>query len=338
MVYTPKEYLKFTLIAALCDKMHIIYEYKEYVQTILQSVKSGINLFNMTSSDRLSLIPESERNSLLNEMVNIRDNYFDRIADNELSLLDKHKIEYSSYESINYPAFFQSIPIPPLFISWKGNFSKAVMSKGVAIIGSRLIDARYAGAVAFQAGQLFAENSIWNHSGLAMGCDSAGHHGSISCFKNALCNNAYTGAILGNGLTSKIYPAENRQLASDILEGGGYLLSELSPSIPVKRSWLILRDRLQSAISDALFVVQTSLNSGTLYTVRDAIELDKPIYVWNGKGLNIPYEFMEGNYQLINKAPMPSKYRFGKLEYQNSNIISIDNPQEILSSLAQYTN
>ncbi len=126
--------MKLTLIAALCDKLKLVSEYGEYVKFILDSVTSSINLFQLTVSERQSLLPEYTKNSLLNELVNIKDDYLERIAENELALLDRYNIRYTSYESNEYPAFMKSIPIPPLFLSWKGNFEKAVMEKASLLL------------------------------------------------------------------------------------------------------------------------------------------------------------------------------------------------------------
>ena len=335
MVYTDKEYMMFTLLASQYDKQQLVSEFQEYVQLIIKSVEEDVNLLSSNETRKEFITKHSiTKNKLIEELLDPDINYLGLLAIEELELLEESNISHCSYESPEYPTKLKEISTPPLFLHWKGQFLEASgATQSIAIIGSRVTDPRFARAIAVQAGQLFAENGIWNHSGLALGCDTAGHCGGIASHKHGLSKSSYTGAVLGNGLGVSIYPPENRGLSEEILHCGGYLLSELPPSSMVKRPWLILRDRLQSALSDALFIVQTSINSGTFYTVHNAIKEKKPIFVWKGTGLKIPYEYMEGNYQLINRAPLPSKYRITNKMLQQADIYGIDKPEEILKYL-----
>jgi DNA processing protein len=299
-------------------------------------VDSGINLFHLSAHSRLELIKNSriKLNSLIRELIEPDVNYLRRLAIQEINILKSHQLAFCSYESSLYPERLKRTTTPPLFIHWKGDLLKAVKSRSnIAIVGSRVTDPKYARAIALQAGQFCAESGIWNHSGLALGCDTSGHCGGISSYKHGLCDSAFTGAILGNGLGNSTYPPENAILADEIVKCGGYLLSETPPSMIVKKTWLVLRDRLQSALSDALLIVQTSLNSGTLHTVRYAICQDRTIFVWKGTGLKIPYEYMEGNIQLLNKAVLPTKYQINTTMLKRAHIIGFEQPKEIISKL-----
>ncbi|MBN2830075.1 MAG: DNA-processing protein DprA, partial [Candidatus Cloacimonetes bacterium] len=246
-IYSEIEYMMFTMIAALYDKQQLISEYSDYIKFIISTVEAGINLFHLNSPNRLEIIKSSsiKPNNLIRELIEPDSKYLRHISENEIELLIQNGFEYCTYEFLNYPSKFKSIDSPPLFLHWKGNFSKAVGDKKhVAIIGSRITDPKYARAIALQAGQLMAENMVWNHSGLALGCDTAGHCGGIAAYKHGYAECAFTGGILGNGLLSSVYPQENSSLAEEIIRCGGYLLSEMPPSMIVKRTWLILRDRI----------------------------------------------------------------------------------------------
>jgi hypothetical protein len=69
---------------------------------------------------------------------------------------------------------------------------------------------------------------------------------------------------------NKIYPAENRKLADDILDYGGCWISELSLGGQFHRSSFVQRDRIQSGLSVAVIPVQTDVEGGTMHTVRYA--------------------------------------------------------------------
>ncbi len=109
----------------------------------------------------------------------------------------------------------------------------------------------------------------WNISGLATGCDEYGHIGSLGA----------TGAILGQGLATDLFPEQNRELARKIIENNGFLMSELPPSTKSVNLYFILRNRLQSGLTKGIFVVETSDNSGTLHTVKYSLEQGKATYV-----------------------------------------------------------
>lgn len=86
-------------------------------------------------------------------------------------------------------------------------------------------------------------------SGLALGCDTIAH-------KAAVDNGGKTIAILPCSLNS-ICPKENTDLANQILERGGLLLSEYFESPQSKNeiiNRLIVRDRLQALFSDVILL------------------------------------------------------------------------------------
>src|SRR5205823_6904796 len=68
----------------------------------------------------------------------------------------------------------------------------------------------------------------------------------------------------------KVYPAENRQLADEILDCGGCWVSELGLSRKPHKGSFVQRDRIQSGLSVAVIPVQTDIEGGTMHTVRYA--------------------------------------------------------------------
>jgi predicted Rossmann fold nucleotide-binding protein DprA/Smf involved in DNA uptake len=69
---------------------------------------------------------------------------------------------------------------------------------------------------------------------------------------------------------NKVYPAENRQLANEILDNGGCWISELPLWGKFHKSSFVQRDRIQSGLSVAVIPVQTDVEGGTMHTVRYA--------------------------------------------------------------------
>lgn len=106
-------------------------------------------------------------------------------------------------------------------------------------------------------------------SGLANGCDTIGH-------RAALKNGVPTVAVLPGGF-DHIVPANNKELAEEILASRGALLTEYLPETLVEKNSYLRRDRLVAALSKAVAVIQCDLKSGTMYTVNCASRLARPV-------------------------------------------------------------
>jgi DNA processing protein len=110
-----------------------------------------------------------------------------------------------------------------------------------------------------------------------VGCDTCGHKGALKV-------GGKTTAILANGLDSdSIYPPENKDLAEEIVEKGGLLLSEYPVGTPVNRYSLVARDRLQAGLSLATLVVQTGEKGGTMHAATTTLKANKPLFAMHYK-------------------------------------------------------
>jgi len=170
--------------------------------------------------------------------------------------------------SDHYPKRLQGIGDPPVLLFVRGNPDCLVSGLTCAVIGTKepspygLKHARLLGAML--AGQGFVVVS-----GLARGCDTAAHQGCVR-------SGGRTVAVLAHGL-DQVYPPENQALAAQILGTEGCLVSEYPPGDkPVKYSF-IERDRIQSALSCGLLVVETDVEGGTMHTVRFGLEHGRPV-------------------------------------------------------------
>lgn len=128
-------------------------------------------------------------------------------------------------------------------------------------------------------------------SGGARGIDSFSHKGAIHANKQTI-------AVLGNGL-DYIYPPENKELEEQILYNGGALISEYIIGTKPTKYTFPARNRIISAISEGLLVVEAKQKSGTLITVDFALEQGKTIYAIPG---NINSANSEGTNELIKQG------------------------------------
>ena len=156
----------------------------------------------------------------------------------------------------------------PLLLFYKGDLS-ALELPAIAIIGTRepTSDGVKAG---HYFGKVFAENGFNIVSGLAIGCDTSGHEGALEV-------KGVTTAFLAHGLDT-IYPPQNKDLADDIVNNGGLLLSEYPIGTPVSKYSLVDRDRLQAGLSLATIVIQTGKTGGTMHAANTTLLSKKPLY------------------------------------------------------------
>ena len=162
-------------------------------------------------------------------------------------------------------------PAVPVLLYYKGDLS-ITGKPALAVIGTRepTPDGVQAGHYYAEA---FASIGVNIVSGLALGCDTAGHHGALDA-------GGVTTAFLAHGLDT-VYPAENKSLAMEIVDNGGLLMSEYPVGVNANRYNLIARDRLQAGLADATLVVQTAVKGGTMHAVRATKAAGKPLLVVN---------------------------------------------------------
>lgn len=160
---------------------------------------------------------------------------------------------------------------PPLLLWYHGDLS-IIQMPSIAVIGTRKPTPEGVTAGKYLSSE-FAKRGFNIVSGLAVGCDSAGHKGALSV-------NGKTTAFLANGLDSdSIYPPENKELSEKIVANGGLLLSEYHIGNTVKPYCLVARDRLQAGLSLATLVVQTGITGGTMHAAKTTLKAGKPLYV-----------------------------------------------------------
>ena len=174
-----------------------------------------------------------------------------------------------------FPKNFLKLKDCPEFIFVIGN-EKILNDFSIAIVGAR--KASYESKeMAREVAKELVENDITVVSGLAIGIDSAAHIGALSV-------NNKTIAVLGNGL-DKTYPRENKKLALQIIENGGAIISEQLPGTDPLPINLNRRNRLISAVSGGVLIIEAKQKSGSLITAEYAKKQDKKLFVIPG-GIN----------------------------------------------------
>ena len=174
---------------------------------------------------------------------------------------------------------------------YKGNLL-LTNSPSVAIVGSRKCTT-YGITVAKEIGKRAAQNHVLVVSGLAKGIDTAGH-------QSVLAHGGNTIAVLGGG-TDRYYPAENRQLQRKI-GAEGLLLSEHPADYQPRAYDFPKRNRIISALSESVVIIEAPNRSGSLITAEAAVEQGKQVYAVPG---NITSHYSFGTNKLIREGTMP---------------------------------
>ena len=151
-----------------------------------------------------------------------------------------------------------------------GNTDLLKQEKAVAIIGARAAD-RAGYDKAYDLATDFAKKGYVVVSGLALGCDSAAHRGCLAVHGKTI-------AIVGTGLDT-VHPVVNTDLQEMILSHQGLVISEQPLGVKASPKNLVLRNRLQAALSQMVVVAQCPEKSGTLYTVNFAHKYGKEVRV-----------------------------------------------------------
>lgn len=158
-----------------------------------------------------------------------------------------------------YPRVFEALEAPPPLVYLRGAWREED-ARAVALVGTRTPTA-YGREAARRFARDFAAAGHTVVSGLALGVDAVAHQGALDAGGRTL-------AVIGCGLDLD-YPAENRAVRTAIEERGA-VISEFPPGTPARPAHFPRRNRLISALSRAVVVVEAGEASGALLTADHA--------------------------------------------------------------------
>ena len=200
-------------------------------------------------------------------------------------------------ENSMYPEKLRRIYDPPKELYYVGDIN-LLNNNSIAIIGCRS-----ASLYGLKVAKLFAnglsKNGFTIVSGLAYGIDGEAH-------KYSLKKKGKTIAVLGSGLDI-IYPQVNTELCKEIIDNGGLVISEFPLGTKPTKENFPKRNRIISALSDGVIVIEAKKKSGTMITVDFALEHGKDVFAVPG---NIDSLNSEGTNSLLKQgAIMVTSYQ-----------------------------
>ena len=191
----------------------------------------------------------------------------------------------------DYPTSIKQLYDAPFAIYYRGVLPDP-LSPAAAIVGSRGCT-DYGKNAAFKFGKQLALEDIQIISGMAAGTDLYGH-------KGALDGDGYTVAVLGCGVDI-CYPRTNINTFMEI-QKNGCIMSEVPPGTKPSPGLFPRRNRLISALSDAVIVIEARERSGSLITADQALEQGKEVFAVPGR---IGDPLSEGCLSLIKQGAAP---------------------------------
>ncbi|HET9722019.1 MAG TPA: DNA-processing protein DprA [Candidatus Saccharimonadales bacterium] len=193
-----------------------------------------------------------------------------------------------------YPLILADIGSPPPQLFWAGASPDSWLgAPRVAIVGSRKATTYGIEITRKLAGQL-ASAGVVVISGMAMGIDSAAHQAALGA-------GGITVAVLGTSL-SDASKSSRANLANQILNQGGTIISEYSAQDIVQKSNFVIRNRIVSGLADVVVITEAALKSGSLHTARFALEQGKTVMAVPG---NINQLSSQGSNNLIKSGAIP---------------------------------
>lgn len=166
-----------------------------------------------------------------------------------------------------YPEILRNSTNPPVILYYKGDIT-LLSTPCIATIGTRQ-NTHIGEQITQKTVTFLVQNGFTIVSGLAKGIDEISHLTTLSLQGKTI-------AVVP--LIDEIYPASNKQLAQDIVANGGLLISEVKPNSRFNGGLLVKRDRIQSGLSKAVFVFETTLDGGSMYATNDALKLNRLVF------------------------------------------------------------
>jgi len=236
------------------------------------TAKEKINILNLFKCEEdLLILSKNHIEEIINRKINknwdvsdIRDK-----ADSIDTICKIRSIKWVSFSNASYPPLLREIYDPPAVIFYKGILPDPEKPL-LGMAGTRKPSpegSAQAYKLAFEAGKA----GISVVSGLALGIDSMSHRGNLASGVPGY-------AVLGSGL-DEIYPSINRSLARQIIDSKGALVSEYPPGVRPSKWSFPARNRIISALSRSVLIVEAPKKSGALITADFAHEHGKDLWI-----------------------------------------------------------
>ncbi len=193
-------------------------------------------------------------------------------TEDEIKFIKKYKISPLFFTDENYPRRLKYCSDSPILLYYKGN-ADLNKEKIIGVVGSRKPSDYGKEKTRELIADLKSTNAIIL-SGLAYGVDVLAH-------KSALDEGLETVGVLAHGL-DRIYPQIHDKIAKKMLTQGGLLTDFMSGTNPDAVNFP-KRNRIVAGLCDALIVVESKRQGGSLITATIANSYNKDVFAFPGR-------------------------------------------------------
>ncbi|MBK9270987.1 MAG: DNA-protecting protein DprA [Saprospiraceae bacterium] len=193
-------------------------------------------------------------------------------VEKELKFCENHQIQILFYTDQEYPGRLKNYNDSPLLLYYKGN-ADLNASRMIAIVGTRMVS-EYGISLTENLVSFLQGYNVTIVSGLAHGVDTLAHRSSIGL-------QIPTIGVLGHGLDI-LYPSQNKSLAKKMCLHGGLLTEYNVQTRPDKQNFP-MRNRIVAGMTDAVVVVESKKEGGSLITAQLANDYNKDVFAFPGR-------------------------------------------------------
>jgi DNA processing protein len=206
-------------------------------------------------------------------------------VDEEIATMAGHGVWALCAHHELYPTDLNELADPPSFLYAVGSLLPCDR-KAVAIVGSRQCTA-YGRRVTERLATGLAKAGVTVVSGLARGIDGIAHRAALAAGGRTL-------AVVAGGLAT-VYPPEHAELAKEVAAAGA-VISEAPMRMRPLPEMFPQRNRLISALSRGVVIVEAATKSGALITAKHALEQGREVLAVPGP---VDSETSSGPLQLL---------------------------------------
>lgn len=235
-------------------------------QEIIKKIGSAKKVYSSTKGALREVISNEKIISAILEKNGVEDA-------EKLFLNHKKKgVNVVSYFDDDYPARLRNINKPPcfLFILGENNLNSRHV---VSVIGTRY-PSSYGRENTARFLEGLSEYGVLVMSGLAYGIDVIAH-------KHALKYGMKTAAIIAGGV-DRLYPAEHKPIAEEMIKNGGCVVSESPLGTEPEKYLFPARNRIIAGCSDAVLIIEAGHKSGTIITAICANDFNREVFAVPG--------------------------------------------------------
>ncbi len=263
---------------------------------LLETFPDPEDLYALTQTDKLSMLPEERRHALMNKDLSETRKVLRQCVSKGINILP--------ISDPAYPGKLKQLNDSPIILYYRGILPDFEKVPVISVVGTRKATTYGLNSADLLSQQITASGGLVA-SGGASGIDT-------HALQSALDAAGQPVAVLGCGVDI-VYPPTNRRLFSEIVQSG-CLLSEYPPGVRPKPWQFPARNRIISGIADGVLVVEAPERSGALITARLALEQGRDVFVVPGNidvlscsGSNLLLR--DGAYVAINGADVVKTYK-----------------------------